>query len=618
MNTPEKKVEQILHEMSECREDDRNAQDQLLQTIGNGSGLLGILTGVSFAGWTDGYARWLFVLGVLTFLVVFGYAMSLGIPSVIRYHYLQDLEDQLNRLMNNDPDVVVAWKSFSSPITTRNPKHIKSKFAKINFGALSVSTISALVICLGLIVMLFSQIENHTLGDWLFAVFFVIATIVCGYEFYESCTKGREIFRFCKKESLEKRSQRLSFAEVMEPVDRFKKDAMRNIWCIFKYYSYPRLSDLQKPFLIIIGYIVGWLFFGIESANIWSSVRILFWAWLVVDFLVYQARFIWNDIRGLDGDLKAGKTNRIPIQIMGVSTAVKISLVVIAVRLFAAVCVMIFIIPDVIRTKLWIVIGIIIIVALLYEMCSEKGISCGVYILVSVGYPIRMVTGLIAVKPDFLSATISCGNSILPGYTIIFVLVAVGLIGVFSSLLSWCHQAHDQEMKGMTFTKQYYAPLFKQLGERSKNVEPLKEKGNLRDLWNATMFSAMLMLASMLVTVAKGKVEFVPVIFSEVCVLVCVLLLGRAGGIWIRNFLIISVACIIGKILWISCVIEWDEIYCVVSGMQIFTISVYFCLRCLFKSDFDFIAVCLGLLRKIIDLVIGEKTKNLIKLDMNK
>ena len=94
-------MELIQNEICECREDDRDAQEQILQTIAIGGAILGILTGASFAEQTVDYALWLFILAGLVFFVVFGNLISLGIGTVIRYHYLQDLEDQMNEMLGS-------------------------------------------------------------------------------------------------------------------------------------------------------------------------------------------------------------------------------------------------------------------------------------------------------------------------------------------------------------------------------------------------------------------------------------------------------------------------------------------------------------------------------------
>ena len=48
--------------------------------------------------------------------------------AVLRFHYMRKLEDELTK----DDKNFVMWMSFSSPVTTRNIKHLKNKYKAFN------------------------------------------------------------------------------------------------------------------------------------------------------------------------------------------------------------------------------------------------------------------------------------------------------------------------------------------------------------------------------------------------------------------------------------------------------------------------------------------------------
>ena len=69
----------------------------------------------------------------------------------------------------------------------------------------------------------------------------------------------------------------------------------------------------------------------------------------IVDGLVYQARYLWNDIRGASEDQKhpsSKKRRRLPVDSLGFERAVYIALAVMWLRLAAAVACILLMGPD--------------------------------------------------------------------------------------------------------------------------------------------------------------------------------------------------------------------------------------------------------------------------------
>lgn len=140
---------EILNEISECREDERNSQNQVVQIISTAGTILGVILGASIFGEDSIVSKEaLFLLSNIVFCTTCSYIVTLGIGNVLRYHYIQKLEDDLSLLnCSNDIDKVslVHWMSFTSPIMTRNPLHLRSKYAILHYFAYSLSVVSALI-----------------------------------------------------------------------------------------------------------------------------------------------------------------------------------------------------------------------------------------------------------------------------------------------------------------------------------------------------------------------------------------------------------------------------------------------------------------------------------------
>lgn len=619
MDQKEKQVEIILNEISECREDERDAQEQILQTIGVGGAIIGVLTGASFAGNSAGYIRWVFVLAALIFFVVFGNIISLGVGNVLRYHYLQDLEDQLRELFGEDYCVAPFWKSISSPVMTRNIKHVKSRYAVISFGSLAVAAVCALAFCFLMMLMMFFQIEQLRPIDWFGVGVFLTGVLICGYSFILICLNSKKMYVYCKENSLRARDLRrkegLSTLNNTNTVKCSRKDLFQ----VMVYYLYPRLSDLQKPLLMVVGYLMGWFLFR-DSASVGTPVT-LFWSWVVVDLMIYQSRLLWNDIRGLSEDMDARKTNRLPVHILGVSRAISIGLIVMAVKTVLAALILWFLIPHDLSVMLLLLIGIIVVVAVFYEICSRQKLVPGVYALVSVGYPVRMLTGLLTAKPDLFTAPLVSGGFRVPQVMLVFLIAAYGLLGVYSSLLSWCHQAVGQKKQLGHTSKSYYQTLLDQLGERFSRQEPLMEKGRLTDCWNVVFLLSLAMLSVIPLWMAPGSGSLGPVILAFVAEVVMIVLAGMvccAGkNRWLRAAIMTGLFMAV-KAWAVGSLFRWGGLYMMICCNQLFAHVLYCFMRFLFQPDFDFVKACREAMWIAIGTIVGPDTMILVGEEMKR
>lgn len=94
-NNIEYNDEELISELEQCREDERNSENQVIQVIVTAGTILALIFGVSSFG---KYRSFLFLLSNLILCTTISYIASLGVNAVLRYHYMRDLEDKLIKM----------------------------------------------------------------------------------------------------------------------------------------------------------------------------------------------------------------------------------------------------------------------------------------------------------------------------------------------------------------------------------------------------------------------------------------------------------------------------------------------------------------------------------------
>lgn len=93
--------DELLLELQECREDERNSRMEILGAFTAGETILGVLFGASFLEIDNMsiYIRCIFYICIIVFLAVISYVIVLGIDNILRHYYMKDIEKRLN-IMN--------------------------------------------------------------------------------------------------------------------------------------------------------------------------------------------------------------------------------------------------------------------------------------------------------------------------------------------------------------------------------------------------------------------------------------------------------------------------------------------------------------------------------------
>lgn len=103
--------EELLLELSQCREDERNCKNQMVQVISTASTILGVLFGSTYFSFgKGGFSKVVFYLSIAVFCVAFTYIIVLGIGSTLRYYYVQKIEDLLS--LESEDSKFLHWGSY--------------------------------------------------------------------------------------------------------------------------------------------------------------------------------------------------------------------------------------------------------------------------------------------------------------------------------------------------------------------------------------------------------------------------------------------------------------------------------------------------------------------------
>ncbi|HEU0102745.1 MAG TPA: hypothetical protein VFR07_10545 [Mycobacteriales bacterium] len=199
------------------------------------------------------------------------------------------------------------------------------------------------------------------------------------------------------------------------------------------YLLVPRPKDLVKAVVVPLTFAVGVAADGRTSAG--ELLRAVL-VWGVLELLVYQARYQWNDIRGFAADQAhpdAASRGRLPGPVERGRAHIAASLTVLGLRLglTAAVAVLV---PDLAGVLVLMTIGVFG-VALVYERLRSAATGraeqvpvplrpalIGVWVVVGAGYAVRGLTGLgLAVELDGRPALVVASACAMWALGVVFV-----------------------------------------------------------------------------------------------------------------------------------------------------------------------------------------------------
>lgn len=546
----DRKINKILVELSECREDERNVQSRILEVITIVGTILGILFGSTFLNpdklnipilkvndiiWIKNallidalqviarnltYIRIVFLLCLLVFCTAFTHIITLGIGNILRYHYIQNLEERLYTLTEESDDDMgrgkfLYWNEYISPITTQNFKHISSIHGVLHLTCYLTSIFCVILFSLGILITLFLQINPKKQFDYIVILITAIGMMLSFFVFLRLNVKSKDVSQLAWDTAHDNQKIRLKKekGELYQEAKFFRKT--------LKYIIYPKRQDLQKPLLIVVGYICG-VFLSGQKMRFLSLVN-LFFCWFVFDFLAYQARYQINDIRGLDEDEEAGLNNRLISK--GISNPgyiIRISRIVVIVRISAAIL-LTWLCKEQNHIVLMISLWILTLATIAYEFSRQKGWKLGIYVWVGVGYPLRFMIGYYSVVMFDMKALSNAETAVL--------CFSLWAYGAMASIIAWVNEVTTRMQKCREkngtfpniYKKKHYVALQQTISRRyiiaedcpiSGKVLPLRQRGKIMDVWNI-FYGLSLMSTILLIHISnKGILNFFYIIME--------------------------------------------------------------------------------------------------------
>jgi len=243
MNTAkdDMRIQELIAELGECREDERNTQNQILQAMSVAGTVLGILFGASYFKKRDQdnieffgdikdeggvitkycnvlceyitFDRIMFCIGLIIFCTAFAYVIVLGIQNVLRYHYIQELEDRLHGLIPDTSDnrkqgSFLHWNAFLGPIITRNFIHIKSGYTFLVHCCYTITVGGVILFSVAMLTSIYLVIEGKTLFDAIILALFYVLMVLSIFIFLWTASRAKEMTQFAWDMALRNREKR--------------------------------------------------------------------------------------------------------------------------------------------------------------------------------------------------------------------------------------------------------------------------------------------------------------------------------------------------------------------------------------------------------------------------
>lgn len=486
---------QILQEINMCREDERNSQDRQLQIFSISAAVLAILFGAVFVGNntsldTSGYNWFFSLLCDFMFLAAFTHMTYLGIGNVLRYHYIQDLERQLRidqQHHNISGEPFIGWMEITSPIRTQNFKHLKSMHSVMHYLSYTGSAALSVIFCLTITIALFTTVDAHKEWARIGLIVVIVISIVEMLILIIGSSNAKEMYEWSKKqankdvtkrdqEEFERMEQEKCMTQEqtnMQEADnnRHKKEVRRAII----YYIYPKIQDMQKMILIVLGAICGIVlvsnnatsYIGIIQ-NGWTNFAISF---VIIELLIYAARYQFNDVRGVSEDEIANKkredenkSRRGLPRILGSRKAdVKLSLVITGIKIGIAIVMLTYIMlfyedKRWLCITLFVIFFLITIATVIYEKLRTKEKTNGIIFAVGLGYPLRFIAGVCAIYTSSAPSVSELWdkNAFIP---MCCLMIALYFYGIMSATLPWIYNTSKEGENDSS--KDYYRDLYK-------------------------------------------------------------------------------------------------------------------------------------------------------------
>lgn len=472
----EKRMELILYELEQCRNDERASKDHMFQVFAATATFFAILAALYPGDATSGGTQTegvpasvqINLIIVVILCAIIPYIGNLGLMNVFRHHRVIELEGMLRELewteneddhgadeasdTSDDKDALLQWETITRPLITLNSKHVTNRYSTLYY-LNYMTSLAALIAIPVLYVAYFVSSSPQDLkfnlillGGLVLVLLPVIRLLVL------SVTKSSDMYEKIKEHASGKKTD----------------SSVNGAAKLVGYLIYPRPGEIQKNLFTIIGFIYGilcqWAVNGAEKispAFLRDRIDTLVLAIFVIDFLVYQARYQWNDIRGYTEDRKhvEGKSRK-RLGNCGVEakTAVLASCAVMLIRLVAAAVIICKFAGDIARPSAVCAVSMLLL-AVIYEFVRAKKCKRLTIFVVCWGYPLRLLYGLWAAWPQMHTDLLQSDQLAV---VTVGLLIATTVFGGLFVSMTWLLEAVSNKINGKN-NKPHLKWLYSQL-----------------------------------------------------------------------------------------------------------------------------------------------------------
>ena len=204
------RINELINELNECRADFRHYEYQIFFAAASFGAILSAIYGLSVVKGGNQFVY--FLVSVFIFSSAFPYVVTLGITGVLRHHYIRDIEDRLTMLIpvGENEKEFIHWTSFSSPITTRNFKHLKSAYSKGHYIFYSIFIAAFTLVCASTVFMQYREIyEEYKLISNILISISVFIMLISIVSFIIYSIKSKKMYEFSLMQSIEDRKKRI-------------------------------------------------------------------------------------------------------------------------------------------------------------------------------------------------------------------------------------------------------------------------------------------------------------------------------------------------------------------------------------------------------------------------
>jgi hypothetical protein len=314
-------LELLLHEVAEARDDDRYMFAQYAVIVGSAVVVIGAMATVLYQTCPAGYAHcppdgksetpisiWIYVGAPILPIALIAYAIFISAINVLRSYYLRVLERMIHETtgQSSDPLPIPSWAHVQLEVTGQSHS---GRSGRLDFILIYV-TISAMVLaclCLAFLKIPIVRYRIFALAvDGTFLAILIEATlsnVVQGSLLWDAARKGLRA--------------RLIRTDIDFPIKR-PPPGERSL---NSFLLLPRnQEELLKALFIPVCFGLGsWLSPGAlpwNTQRFWEVAGAGFGFFLVFEFLVYQARYLLNDIKDRYIDCKKLSKPRFPCSLL--------------------------------------------------------------------------------------------------------------------------------------------------------------------------------------------------------------------------------------------------------------------------------------------------------------